>query len=776
LNTESLGILDGHFYLGPVKPTISPAHQEENQNKGVGISTVVIRNRKSESPRFSSTSKWRSTCRTVLACSHAPTQYSAADADIGSPALSLDFVGHDSTATQSKPLDSFELSLNPNPHHSLSFVSIKTMAPNTHVKRAFKAMNDLGITDAQVKPVLKNLLTLYDKNWELIAEDNYRALADAIFDSQESQTTEEVKGKEKKGDEAESSAAEVDRGKKKALESLEEDEDELEPPLKRLRRRGEGVSASASNNPDLGSPNLEEHTTHDEDTTISLPFHPQPTENNADAETNGHGETVNTVRAEDPRTSTTIERYSEQRLATTLEESSTLELASSETGEVKINLSFAPATGGSNLRVPTMEELRRAMEDKCLRSYKILDPNFSVGRFMGDIVSCFLELSKNAASHSPETLPFLTTNIGVLKKPAANQPPENLPTNVEEKGESMGLVVVPECQISADDFRLISSINDVTLGKETLEIPWVNEFNSKVPPPFRYIPQSYVYLDAAVKFSVGNIRDDQRCSSCCGDCLAPSVACSCATALSGFTSYTKDGLLQNDFLEECVSEARDPQKHVLQFCKECPLEKAKNIEILESCKGHLKRKAIKECWINCGCINKCGNRVVQHGIHNKLQVFFTPNGRGWGLRTLQKLPKGAFVCEFAGEILTISELIKRSSEKLTFPVILDAHWGSEKASGVDKALCLDGMHYGNISRFINHRCSDANLIDIPVHVENMDFNYYHLAFFTTRDIEALEELTWDYGVEFNDHVYPTLPFHCQCGSEFCRNVKRISSE
>ena len=66
-------------------------------------------------------------------------------------------------------------------------------------------------------------------------------------------------------------------------QSLEEDEDELEPPLKRLRRRGEGVSASASNNPDLGSPNLEEHTTHDEDTTISLPFHPQPTENNADA-------------------------------------------------------------------------------------------------------------------------------------------------------------------------------------------------------------------------------------------------------------------------------------------------------------------------------------------------------------------------------------------------------------------------------------------------------------------------------------------------------------
>lgn len=63
------------------------------------------------------------------------------------------------------------------------------MAPNPHIKKAFMAMKALGIKDAQVKPVLKNLLTLYDKNWELIAEDNYRVLADAIFDSQEAQVS-----------------------------------------------------------------------------------------------------------------------------------------------------------------------------------------------------------------------------------------------------------------------------------------------------------------------------------------------------------------------------------------------------------------------------------------------------------------------------------------------------------------------------------------------------------------------------------------------------------
>lgn len=85
-------------------------------------------------------------------------------------------------------------------------------------------------------------------------------------------------------------------------------------------------------------------------------------------------------------------------------------------------------------------------------------------------------------------------------------------------------------------------------------------------------------------------------------------------------------------------------------------------------------------------------------------MFFTPNGKGWGLRTLERLPKGAFVCEYIGEILSIPELYQRSLEdKLTAPVVLDAHWGSEECLEDNKALCLDGTRYGNISRFLNHR-------------------------------------------------------------------------
>lgn len=52
---------------------------------------------------------------------------------------------------------------------------------------AYRAMTVLGIQEVKVKPVLKKLLKLYDKNWELIEEENYRALVDAIFEEEENE-------------------------------------------------------------------------------------------------------------------------------------------------------------------------------------------------------------------------------------------------------------------------------------------------------------------------------------------------------------------------------------------------------------------------------------------------------------------------------------------------------------------------------------------------------------------------------------------------------------
>lgn len=53
------------------------------------------------------------------------------------------------------------------------------------VINAFRAMKAIGINQDKVKPILKALLTLYDKNWAPIEEGNYRALADAILERDE---------------------------------------------------------------------------------------------------------------------------------------------------------------------------------------------------------------------------------------------------------------------------------------------------------------------------------------------------------------------------------------------------------------------------------------------------------------------------------------------------------------------------------------------------------------------------------------------------------------
>lgn len=64
-------------------------------------------------------------------------------------------------------------------------VGCSGMAPHPKVVKAFMAMKSLGISANKVKPFLKRLLKLYDRNWELIEEDNYRVLMDAIFEEED---------------------------------------------------------------------------------------------------------------------------------------------------------------------------------------------------------------------------------------------------------------------------------------------------------------------------------------------------------------------------------------------------------------------------------------------------------------------------------------------------------------------------------------------------------------------------------------------------------------
>lgn len=301
-------------------------------------------------------------------------------------------------------------------------------------------------------------------------------------------------------------------------------------------------------------------------------------------------------------------------------------------GEVKLSLSCNSAVRRLNFRVPNLDAVIRMTEEKCLHSYKINDPKFSVMKLLRHVCESFLELGTDSVDKSQDdhvqasgrtlangyagkdTSSDQTHVNGCVEKHIDRELEDRELTNVTS------LVVIPHRELALDDVRSRHNINDIAKGEERVRIPWINEINSEFPPSFHYISQSLVFQNAEITISLSRIGDLSCCPTCFGDCLSASVPCACARETGSEFAYTSAGLIKDVFLEKCISMTRDPQQLGHVFCEECPLEKSKNDVCLEACKGHLKRNFIKECWSKCGCNKQCGNRVVQRGITCNLQV------------------------------------------------------------------------------------------------------------------------------------------------------------
>nr|XP_026498615.1 histone-lysine N-methyltransferase SUV39H2-like isoform X1 [Vanessa tameamea] len=149
---------------------------------------------------------------------------------------------------------------------------------------------------------------------------------------------------------------------------------------------------------------------------------------------------------------------------------------------------------------------------------------------------------------------------------------------------------------------------------------------------------------------------------------------------------------------------------------------------------------VYECNKACKCSPDCNNRVVQRGRNFKLTIFKTANGCGWGVRSDQKIKQGQFLCQYVGEVITFEEAEKRGREYdangLTYLFDLDFN-------SVENPYVVDACNLGNVSHFINHSC-DPNLAVWAVWADCLDPNLPMLALFATRDIEAGEEICFDY--------------------------------
>uniref|UniRef100_A0A8C9QED6 SET domain-containing protein n=1 Tax=Spermophilus dauricus TaxID=99837 RepID=A0A8C9QED6_SPEDA len=131
------------------------------------------------------------------------------------------------------------------------------------------------------------------------------------------------------------------------------------------------------------------------------------------------------------------------------------------------------------------------------------------------------------------------------------------------------------------------------------------------------------------------------------------------------------------------------------------------------------------------------------GLQFHLQVFKTEK-KGWGLRTLEFIPKGRFVCEYAGEVLGFSEVQRRvclqTAQDSNYIIAIREH----VCDGQVMETFVDPTYVGNAGRFLNHSC-EPNLLMIPVRIDSM---VPKLALFAAKDIWPGEELSYDYSGRF----------------------------
>jgi len=159
-------------------------------------------------------------------------------------------------------------------------------------------------------------------------------------------------------------------------------------------------------------------------------------------------------------------------------------------------------------------------------------------------------------------------------------------------------------------------IKDISYGKETVPISCVNGIDRHYPDYVEYsnirVPAQGVNLNTDEDFLVGcgctdGCRDRTKCA-CIQETIEAS-ACNATGRINPNVGY------RNRILETKA------------------------------------QSGIYECNSKCKCDHRCGNRVAQNGLRLRLQVFKTER-RGWGLRCLDDIPAGGFICIYAGQLLT----------------------------------------------------------------------------------------------------------------------------
>ncbi|KAI3848716.1 hypothetical protein MKX03_025090 [Papaver bracteatum] len=275
-------------------------------------------------------------------------------------------------------------------------------------------------------------------------------------------------------------------------------------------------------------------------------------------------------------------------------------------------------------------------------------------------------------------------------------------------------------------------VDDISQGQEKMRISAVNTLDSQKPPQFKYITK----MTYPSRHNVIPLEGGCGCKNGCSD----SKKCLCAVKNGGNIPFNRNGAL---------------------------------VEVKQS---------VFECGPLCKCPPSCHNRVSQHGIKFQLEIFKTKS-RGWGVRSLNSIPSGSFICEYTGELLSEKEAEQRTgndeylydlerskSSNQTMGDDLQSTSISEENVEDEEGLTIDAREYGNVSRFINHSCS-PNLVTQNVLYDHDDKRMPHIMLFAADNIPPLQELTYDYNYELgsvHDSTGNIKIKECYCGSIECK--------
>ncbi|RWW52204.1 hypothetical protein BHE74_00041397 [Ensete ventricosum] len=265
--------------------------------------------------------------------------------------------------------------------------------------------------------------------------------------------------------------------------------------------------------------------------------------------------------------------------------------------------------------------------------------------------------------------------------------------------------------LSARPFGYLSL--DISMGKENFSVSMFNDIDDdREPLLFEYLARPIFPVEAFHGKANADAGNGCECISNC------SADCYCAKKNGSEFAYDENGILLRG------------------------------------------KPLIYECGPLCRCAPSCPNRVSQKGVKHQLEVFRSKE-TGWGVRSLDLILAGTFICEFSGIVLTQqqTEIFSANGHCLVHPGQFPERWkewgdvsdilpdymSPNFPSLPSLNISIDVSTARNVACYLSHSCCPNVFVQFVLFDHN-NVSYPHVMIFAMENIPPLRELSIDYGI------------------------------